>query len=130
MNEDASSATPPSGRQGEGPEERPQVAWKAIEEGAALVSAEGEEVGRVDEIAGDSTADIFNGLVVSLGVLGAPRFVPAESVTAIWPDRVEVELTASAIRALPEYEEPQAQRWQPDTGAAGFFRRLFGRGRP
>ena len=34
------------------------------------------------------------------------------------------------IEALPEYEAPQTRRWQPDTGAAGFFRRLFGRGRP
>ena len=112
------------------PPDEPQVAWKAIEQNATLVSADGEEVGQVAEIAGDSTADIFDGLVVSLGVLGTNRYLPAERVRGIWPDRVEVDLPADAIRELPPYEEPQAQRWQPDTGAAGFFRRLFGRGRP
>jgi hypothetical protein len=110
--------------------EAPQVAWKAIEVDATVVSSEGDEVGRVVEIAGDSTADIFTGLVVSLGMLGANRLVPAERVTGIWPGRVEVDLSAAAIEELPDYEAPQAERWQPDTGAAGFFRRLFGRGRP
>ena len=110
--------------------ERPQVAWKAIERNATVVSADGEEVGEVVEIAGDSTADIFTGLVVSLGMLGANRMIPAERVRAIWPDRVEVDLSSGAINELGEYEQPEAERWQPDTGASGFFRRLFGRGRP
>ena len=108
----------------------PQVAWKAIERNATVVSRDGEEVGQVAEIAGDPTADIFHGLVVSLGMIGANRHLPAERVTGIWPTRVEVDLTRAEIEALPEYEAPQAERWQPDTGAAGFFRRLFGRGRP
>ena len=107
-----------------------QVSWKAIEENATVVSSDGEEVGRIAEIAGDSTADIFTGLVVSLGMLGANRYLPAERVKEIRPSRVEVDLTSAEIEALPEYEEPQNERWQPDTGAAGFFRRLFGRGRP
>jgi hypothetical protein len=107
-----------------------QVSWKAIEENAAVVSSDGEEVGRIAEIAGDPTADIFTGLVVSLGMLGANRYLPAERVAEIWPSRVQVDLTRTEIEALPEYEEPQSERWQPDTGAAGFFRRLFGRGRP
>ncbi len=107
-----------------------QVAWKAIEANATVVSADGEEVGQIAEIAGDSTADIFDGLVVSLGMIGANRHLPAERVTGIWPTRVEVDLTRAEIEALPEYEAPQTERWQPDTGTAGFFRRLFGRGRP
>ena len=106
------------------------VSWKAIEADATVVSSDGEEVGQVAEIAGDSTADIFTGLVVSLGMLGANRYLPAERVTEIWPTRVQVDLSRAEIEALPEYEEPQTERWQPDTGAAGFFRRLFGRGRP
>ena len=110
--------------------ERPEVAWKAIEDGAAVVSADGEQLGHVVEISGDSTADIFTGLVVSVSRLGANRFIAAERVRGIWPDRVEVDLPAEAADDLPEYDEPQTERWKPDTGAAGFFRRLFGRGRP
>jgi hypothetical protein len=113
----------------EGGAAEPQVAWKAIEANATVVSSDGEEIGQVAEIAGDSTADIFDGLVVSLGMIGANRHLPAERVTAIWPTRVEVDLTRAEIEALPDYEQPQSERWQPDTGTAGFFRRLFGRGR-
>ena len=106
------------------------VSWKAIERNARVVSADGEEVGTVAEIAGDPTADIFGGLVISLGVLGANRHLPAERVREIYSDHVEVELTRAEIEALPEYEQPVAERWRPDEGAAGFFRHLFGRGRP
>lgn len=116
MNEDASSATPASGREERDPGERPQVAWKAIEEGAALVSAEGEEVGRVDEIAGDSTADIFNGLAVSPGRLKGSRYVPSERVIEIVEGRVTIDVPSAEFEQLPEYEgvPPSLDILKPD----------------
>ncbi|MGH2996316.1 MAG: hypothetical protein ACRDON_01720 [Gaiellaceae bacterium] len=108
--------------------ERPQVSWKAIEARAAVCSSDGTEVGRVREISGDSEADIFSGLVVSVGALGPDRFVPAERVSAIWPDRVEVAATAEEIASLPEYEEPVAERWAPSNGVLTRVRRFL-RGR-
>jgi HEAT repeat protein len=105
--------------------ETPQVAWKAIQEGAEVFSSEAEAVARVSRVVGDADADVFTGLAVKLGALGSERFVPSERVTAIWPDRVDVDLPSAAIEELPEYEEAPAVRWQADT--RGFFRRLFGR---
>ena len=84
-----------------------EVSWKAIEKGARVVASDGEEIGKVAEIAGDSEADIFSGLVVSMSRLGRNRFLPAEQ--------------------LEEYSDPVAERWQPSEG--GFLSRIFRRRR-
>jgi hypothetical protein len=104
----------------------PQVSWKAIERDAVVRSSDGQEVGKVAEVAGDSEADIFNGLVVSLGVLGANRYVPAERVRGIWRDRVEVAETAEQLERAPEYEEPVAERWHPPDDFMTRLRRFLG----
>lgn len=104
----------------------PRVSWKAIERHAAVWSRDGEEVGHVAEVAGDPDADIFNGLVVSLGALGANRYVPAEHVTAIWPERVEIAVAAGEVEALPEYEEPVAERWASPDDFMTRLRRFLG----
>jgi hypothetical protein len=103
----------------------PEVSWKAIETGARVFAADAEEIGTVKEIAGDSDADIFSGLVISLSRLSANRFLPSERVTAIWPHRVETNLTGDQAEALEDYDEPVAERWEPP--APGFLSRLFGR---
>jgi hypothetical protein len=104
----------------------PQVAWKAIEENAQVFSTEGEAVGKVSQVVGDADADIFSGLAVSLRVLGRARFVASESVRAIWPDRVELDLTADEIEALPEHDAPPAEQIQPPDDFMTRLRRLFG----
>src|SRR5204863_5066876 len=46
------------------------VSWMMIEQGWAVIDADGDEVGRVDEVLGEEGADIFNGLQVLTGTLG------------------------------------------------------------
>jgi hypothetical protein len=106
--------------------ERPRVSWKAIERDARVVSSDGQDVGKVSEVAGDANADIFDGLVLSLGTLDQDRYLPAERVRAIWPDRVEVDATAAEVEALPGYEEPVAERWVPGDSMLARIRRFFG----
>ena len=103
----------------------PEVSWKAIEKGARVDASDGQELGKVVEIAGDSDADIFSGLVVSLSRLRSNRFLPSERVTRIWPDRVSTTIASDQVESLPEYDEPVAERWQPPT--PGLLSRLFGR---
>jgi hypothetical protein len=98
-----------------------QVSWKAIERDAVVVTAEGSEAARVVEVAGDRDADIFSGLVVKVGALDTKRFLPAERIAAIWPRRVQVDLTAEAVGALAPFEEPVVERLEEK---GGFFRRL------
>jgi hypothetical protein len=102
----------------------PEVSWKVIEVGAAVVSLQGAELAQVVEIAGDRTADIFDGLVIVLGPLDTKRYLPAERVTRIWARRVEVDLTAAQLDALGPYDEPVVERLQRDGLLTRLRRRL------
>jgi hypothetical protein len=98
------------------------VSWFVIEEGWKVVEAGGEEVGAVDEVVGDSSNDIFNGLAISTSVLGRPRYVPAEKVGMITEGRVELRLTKTEVEQLGEFEEPPTSaEILPER--AGFLRR-------
>ena len=106
----------------------PEVSWKAIEEDAEVVSADGQAVGRVSRVVGDPDADIFTGLAVNVAILGADRFVPSERVTAIWPARVELGMTAAEVERLPEHEETPTVQWRPGRRSArSTLRRFLGR---
>ncbi len=105
--------------------EQPQVSWKAIEEGAHVFSAEGEAVGKVTRAVGDADADVFTGLAVKLSAFGSERFVASERVQAIWPDRIDLDLTTAEVETLPEHEDAPSVRVEPRPSS--FFRRLLGR---
>jgi hypothetical protein len=81
------------------------VSWLVIEPGWSVVGADGSEVGRVEEIVGDTGKDIFNGLSVSTGLLSRPKYVPAERVSRITDGSVELDLPADAIDRLDDHEQ-------------------------
>jgi PRC-barrel domain protein len=98
-----------------------QVSWLVIEKGWAVVAADGTEIGKVHEVVGDEGEDIFDGLAVSSGLRGRPRYVPAERVKRITEGRIELDLSGNEAERLEEYEEPppseeilpeSASRWQ------------------
>lgn len=66
------------------------VSWLLIEPGWEVVDAQGESVGKVDEVLGDPERDIFDGLNVSSGLLGESRYVAAEDVGEITEGRVQL----------------------------------------
>jgi hypothetical protein len=82
------------------------VSWFLIEPGWKVLDASGDEVGSVDEIVGDSSDDIFNGLSVSTSLLGRPRYVPSEQVGAITEGQIRLTIGKEEIDRLGEYEEP------------------------
>ena len=108
------------------PPAEPQVAWKAIEEGADVVAADGEVAAHVSRIVGDSDADVFTGLAVTTHAFGGERFVAAERVQGIWPQRVEVDLPSDAFSDLPRHEDVPSVRVRP--GGGGLLARIFRRG--
>jgi hypothetical protein len=77
-----------------------------IEPGWKVVDSSGEEVGSVDEVIGDSSDDIFNGLSISMSLLGKPRYIPSEQVGVITEGRVQLKLTKEQVSRLGEFEEP------------------------
>jgi hypothetical protein len=58
------------------------LSWLMIERGWEVVDANGKRVGKVDEVLGDTEADIWDGLTVS------GEYVPAEDVAEIVDGRI------------------------------------------
>lgn len=77
-----------------------------IEPGWRVETSDGTEVGRVEEVTGDSNSDIFDGLSVASSALAAPRYVPAEQVGEITDGIVHLTVDASAFGKEVAYEEP------------------------
>lgn len=91
------------------------VSWLLIEPGWRVESADGAELGRVEEVAGDQHADIFDGLAVATEIVGRPRYVPAEQVGAIVEGTVSLTIDAAAFGGLSEYTEPAvSERIEPE----------------
>jgi hypothetical protein len=85
------------------------VSWLMIEPGWRVEAADGEEVGRVLEVTGDSGADIFDGLAIASSLFDQPRYVPSELVGEIVDGRVRVNLDHAAVEALPKINEPPVE---------------------
>jgi hypothetical protein len=101
----------------------PQVAWIAIEQGAVVVAGDGSEIGTVKQIAGDESRDIFDGLVVICPHLEGERYIAAERVQGIWPDRVETNLSVVEGGSLEPYTASKTTEWHADEGG-GFGARM------
>ena len=126
------------------------VAWRAIEQGWKVIAVDGTAVGYVDQITGDLSADIFDGITVGDGgtVLTRTRYVPAERVAAIREGEIVLDLGPDEVASLPPYteliskplaslipEEDNVGKIEPIRGTGGLlellsslFRRTGGRG--
>jgi hypothetical protein len=90
------------------------VSWLVIEPGWSVVGPDGEELGTVEEIVGDTGKDIFNGLSVATGVLRKPRYLPAERVREITDGQVVVDLSEEGMERLEEHEpQPPSEQFRP-----------------
>ncbi len=78
------------------------VSWKVVESGWKVVADDGTELGSIAEIVGDVNIDIFNGVLVSPGVLRSSRYVPSERVGEIREGVVELTIGADAFESLDE----------------------------
>lgn len=82
------------------------VSWFVIEKHWDVVGSDGDELGKVEEVVGDSSRDIFNGLVVAAGLLHRPRYVPAELVSEIVERRITLSIGQDEFDRLEEHAEP------------------------
>lgn len=82
------------------------VAWIMIEAGWEVVDSEGADVGRVEEVEGDTSADIFNGLLISTGLFSGKRYVPSEQVGEIREGRVHLLLAGEQVERLTGESAP------------------------
>jgi hypothetical protein len=83
------------------------VSYLTLEQGTAVLSADGDELGDVAHVLADEENDIFDGIVISQG-LGRHTFADAEQVAEIYERGVVLTLTAAEAEALPEPSENPA----------------------
>lgn len=84
------------------------VSWFVVERGWEVVGSDESKLGTVEEVLGDPEHDIFDGLSVATGVLGKPRYVPAELVQEIVEGSVHLSIGRDEVGRLDEYEAPRA----------------------
>ena len=96
------------------------VSWLMIRPGWKVVASDGTEVGEVDEVAGDNTEDIFDGLAVATSALGKPRYVLSEHVGEITDGVVHRTLIPAQVAQLEEYLEPATSAEIEADNKAGF----------
>jgi hypothetical protein len=90
------------------------VSWLVVEPGWKVVAADGEEIGRVEELVGDANEDIFNGLAISTGLVGKPKYVPAERVAGIVEGEIRLDLVADAVEHLDDHDlQPPSEELRP-----------------
>lgn len=96
------------------------VSWLMIRAGWKVYASDGAEVAQVDEVAGDESHDIFDGLAIATSALGQPRYVPAEQVGSIFEGEVHLELTPAEVDALGDYLEPATSAQIEPDDRSGF----------
>lgn len=84
-------------------EDETPVAWTMVPRHAAVVAADGSEIGTADSLLGDQDEDIFHGVVVRRSQDGELVEVPAARVTRMTANHIVTDLAASDTGALPAY---------------------------
>jgi hypothetical protein len=82
--------------------------WLLLERGHPVVTRDGEELGRVEEVLGDTVAGIFDGLLVGGGLLRSPKYVPSELVESIDTDKVHLTIASAETDTLDGTSPPGA----------------------
>jgi len=81
------------------------IAWVALNSGTPILSADGRELGRVQDVIADRQKDIFSGVTFSDGALSGTRFIPAASIGSITDDEVRVTVSfEEAEQEIGPYE--------------------------
>ncbi len=77
----------------------------ALEEGAKVISADGERVGKVEKILTDPQADQATHFVVSEGLLlKEKKLIPAVWVDSVYEDEVHLAVGSTMFEVLREYQ--------------------------
>ena len=89
------------------------VSYLVLTDGTPVLSADGEEIGRVEHVLADEGADVFDGVIVDTG--SGHRFADSEHVDALYERGVVLSVDAAEAARLPEpAENPAALDAGPD----------------
>lgn len=100
-------------------ENETQVAWRAMPYRAAVVAADGTEIGKAESLLGDEDDDIFHGIVIDRAPDGKRVEIPAGRIKRITERHVITDLGPPEVASLQPYQE---ERWFK-IGWGGLFRK-------
>lgn len=95
------------------------VAWRAMPYRAAVVAADGSDLGSAESLLGDEKEDIFHGIAVRRRTDGKVLKIAASRIKKITPKHVVTDLSAAEVASLPAYRE---EHWY-HLGWGGLFRK-------
>ena len=100
------------------------LSWLMIRPGWKVLASDGSEVGEIDEVVGDDTVDVFNGLAIAVTAFGKPRYVASEQVGLITDGVVHLTIDRAAAEGLDEYLEPATSAEIEVDNRSGFGEKL------
>ena len=105
------------------------ISYLALQPGTAVLTSDGEEIGKVEHVLADEEEDIFDGLVIDTKTgPGGMRFADAPQVESIHEHEVRLALDAVAATQLPEpSENPGVIEADPDDVVESGLRRKLRR---
>ena len=81
------------------------IAWMALESGTPILTSDGTELGRVQDVIADRQKDIFSGVTFRDGILSGDRFVPATTIDTITTEEVRLSVSSEeAEQKIEPYE--------------------------
>jgi len=98
------------------------VAWKVVEKGWPVYDSDGTQIGTVQEIAGDTEHDIFDGFGVKTSAHGHEKYVPAEIVASIAVGEVRLSVSGDAVTQLEDLHAEIEERILPEKSS--WYQRL------
>ena len=79
------------------------ASYLTLEEGADVISSDGERIGTVEHVLTDEQTSIFDGLVIDVRLgPGGVRFVDAPEVGEITAGSVTIAVAAAEVENLPQ----------------------------
>jgi len=81
------------------------IGWRGIVYGTPVTTVDGVRVGTIREVLGSDSEDIFHGLRVGLAGGHRDVMVPADNVATMTTTEIRLEVSRSAVEALPTYDE-------------------------
>jgi sporulation protein YlmC with PRC-barrel domain len=79
------------------------TSYMALEPGTAVISSDGERVGKVEHVLADADSDIFDGLVIDVeSGPGGLHFVDSEQVGELFERGCVLKVRAAEVKELPK----------------------------
>lgn len=96
----------------------------ALSTGTPVYSCDGERIGKVHHVLGDTREDVFDGIIIGEHVLGTEhRFADADDVQEIYEHGVVLKLDDAACANLPKPSpNPAVMRDDPAESQSDFRR--------